>query len=246
MYIKATSRVGGQWLKRFLAVETRLVDAPSRPLLITGPASCSAIRPASSEDDLLAHALAGVALLCHIVSIDNTHSRYNFLECHPALRSRVEECEAFIWCCSCPPSAFCRRPAGARRRKAPAFAKTTRFELKVTNLNEIAQTLAALEASQFLIVISSPNAAQSKYVSEEARRFNRLRSAWGQKLLLPQCKSNGRFTSVSGHKGRRSWMMRALRILDSPYAPTLGILRDFQDNLLPVSRVRRRGQAGCC
>jgi hypothetical protein len=34
--------------------------------------------------------------------------------------------------------------------------------------------------------------------------------------LLPQCKSNGRFTSVSGHKGRRSWMMRALRILDSP------------------------------
>ena len=41
-------------------------------------------------------------------------------------------------------------------------------------------------------------------------------------------------------------MMRALRILDSPYAPTLGILRDFQDNLLPVSRVRRRGQAGCC
>jgi hypothetical protein len=68
----------------------------------------------------------------------------------------------------------------------------------------------------------------------------------GQKLLLPQCNSNGRFTSVSGHKGRRSWMMRALRILDSPCAPTLGILRDFQDNLLPVSRVRRRGQAGCC
>jgi hypothetical protein len=67
-----------------------------------------------------------------------------------------------------------------------------------------------------------------------------------QKLLLPQCKNNGRFTSISGHKGRRSWMMRALRILDSPYAPTLGILRDFQDNLLPVSRVRRRGQAGCC
>jgi len=123
---------------------------------------------------LLAHALAGVALLCHIVSIDNTNSRYNFLECHPALRSRVEECEAFIWCCPCPPSAFCRRPAGARRRKAPAFAKTTRFELKVTNLNEIAQTLAALEASQFLIVISSPNAAQSKYVSEEARRFKML------------------------------------------------------------------------
>jgi hypothetical protein len=24
------------------------------------------------------------------------------------------------------------------------------------------------------------------------------------------------FTSVSGHKGRRSWMMRALRILHSP------------------------------
>ena len=46
--------------------------------------------------------------------------------------------------------------------------------MKVTNLNEIAQTLAALEASQFLIVISSPNAAQSKYVSEEARRFKML------------------------------------------------------------------------
>ena len=46
-----------------------------------------------------------------------------------------------------------------------------------------------------------------------------------QKLLLPQCNSDDRFTSVSGHKGRRSWMMRALRILDSPYAPTLGILR---------------------
>jgi len=71
-------------------------------------------------------------------------------------------------------------------------------------------------------------------------------SPTGQKLLLRHCKSDGRFTSVSGHKGRRSWMMRALRILDSPYAPTLGILRDFQNNLLPVSRVRRRGQAGCC
>ena len=29
-------------------------------------------------------------------------------------------------------------------------------------------------------------------------------------------------------------MMRSLRILDSPCAPTLGIRRDFQDNLLPV------------
>jgi hypothetical protein len=50
------------------------------------------------------------------------------------------------------------------------------------------------------------------------RRSNLERplSELGQKLLLPQCKSNGRFTSVSGHKGRRSWMMRALRILDSP------------------------------
>jgi hypothetical protein len=36
-------------------------------------------------------------------------------------------------------------------------------------------------------------------------------------------------------------MMRALRILDSPYAPNLGILRDFQDNLLPVSRVSAPG-----
>ena len=36
------------------------------------------------------------------------------------------------------------------------------------------QTLAALEASQFLIVICSPNAAQSKYVNEEIRRFKTL------------------------------------------------------------------------
>ncbi|MGO9062165.1 MAG: TIR domain-containing protein, partial [Candidatus Binataceae bacterium] len=33
------------------------------------------------------------------------------------------------------------------------------------------QTLAALEASQFLIVLCSPNAAQSRYVNEEVRRF---------------------------------------------------------------------------
>ena len=36
------------------------------------------------------------------------------------------------------------------------------------------QTLAALEASQFLIVICSPSAAQSKYVNEEVRRFKML------------------------------------------------------------------------
>jgi hypothetical protein len=36
------------------------------------------------------------------------------------------------------------------------------------------QTLAALEASRFLIVICSPNAAQSKYVNEEVRRFKML------------------------------------------------------------------------
>src|SRR5262245_11101914 len=36
------------------------------------------------------------------------------------------------------------------------------------------QTLAALEASQFLIVICSPNAARSKYVNEEIRRFKAL------------------------------------------------------------------------
>jgi tetratricopeptide (TPR) repeat protein len=36
------------------------------------------------------------------------------------------------------------------------------------------QTIAALEASQFLIVICSPNAAQSKYVNEEVRRFKML------------------------------------------------------------------------
>ena len=36
------------------------------------------------------------------------------------------------------------------------------------------QTVAALEASQFLIVICSPNAARSKYVNEEIRRFKSL------------------------------------------------------------------------
>src|SRR5215468_828760 len=36
------------------------------------------------------------------------------------------------------------------------------------------QTLAALEASQFLVVICSPNAAQSAYVNEEIRRFKGL------------------------------------------------------------------------
>jgi tetratricopeptide (TPR) repeat protein len=36
------------------------------------------------------------------------------------------------------------------------------------------QTLAALEASQFLIVICSPAAAQSEYVNEEIRRFKAL------------------------------------------------------------------------
>jgi hypothetical protein len=36
------------------------------------------------------------------------------------------------------------------------------------------QTLAALEASEFLIVICSPNAARSKYVNEEIRRFKAL------------------------------------------------------------------------
>jgi tetratricopeptide (TPR) repeat protein len=37
-----------------------------------------------------------------------------------------------------------------------------------------AQTLAALEASQFLIVVCSPNAAGSPYVNEEIRRFKML------------------------------------------------------------------------
>jgi hypothetical protein len=36
------------------------------------------------------------------------------------------------------------------------------------------QTLAALEASQFLIVVCSPNAAKSQYVNEEIRRFKVL------------------------------------------------------------------------
>jgi tetratricopeptide (TPR) repeat protein len=40
-----------------------------------------------------------------------------------------------------------------------------------------AQTLAALEASQFLIVICSPNAAKSHYVNEEVRRFKALGGA---------------------------------------------------------------------
>jgi len=40
-----------------------------------------------------------------------------------------------------------------------------------------AQTLAALEASQFLIVICSPHAMQSKYVEEEIRRFKLLGGA---------------------------------------------------------------------
>ena len=38
------------------------------------------------------------------------------------------------------------------------------------------QTIAALEASQFLIVICSPSAAQSKYVNEEVHRFKILGS----------------------------------------------------------------------
>lgn len=37
-----------------------------------------------------------------------------------------------------------------------------------------AQTIAALEASQFLIVVCSPNAAKSEYVNEEVRRFKVL------------------------------------------------------------------------
>src|SRR5262249_7046244 len=36
------------------------------------------------------------------------------------------------------------------------------------------QTLAALEASEFLIVICSPNAAQSPYVNEEIRSFKAM------------------------------------------------------------------------
>src|SRR6516165_6272149 len=36
------------------------------------------------------------------------------------------------------------------------------------------QTIVALEASQFLIVICSPKAAQSHYVNEEVRRFKML------------------------------------------------------------------------
>jgi len=35
------------------------------------------------------------------------------------------------------------------------------------------QSLTALDASQFLVVLCSPNAAHSKYVNEEVRYFNR-------------------------------------------------------------------------
>jgi hypothetical protein len=38
------------------------------------------------------------------------------------------------------------------------------------------QTIAALEASQFLIVLCSPNAAQSRHVNEEIRHFKMLGS----------------------------------------------------------------------
>lgn len=41
------------------------------------------------------------------------------------------------------------------------------------------QTLAALEASQFLVVLCSPNAAKSQYVNEEIRRFKTLGHAGG-------------------------------------------------------------------
>src|SRR5262245_20718122 len=37
-----------------------------------------------------------------------------------------------------------------------------------------AQTTAALEGSQFLIVLCSPNAAKSKYVNEEIRHFRAM------------------------------------------------------------------------
>src|SRR5262249_51994439 len=43
------------------------------------------------------------------------------------------------------------------------------------SLNE--QTRAALEASQFLVVLCSPNAAQSPYVNEEIRLFKALGGA---------------------------------------------------------------------
>jgi hypothetical protein len=40
-----------------------------------------------------------------------------------------------------------------------------------------AQTLAALEASEFLIVLCSPAVAQSTYVNEEIRRFKTMERA---------------------------------------------------------------------
>ena len=44
------------------------------------------------------------------------------------------------------------------------------------------QTLAALEIAQFLIVLCSPEAAQSKYVNEEIRRF---KSMGGSDRIIP-------------------------------------------------------------
>jgi hypothetical protein len=47
------------------------------------------------------------------------------------------------------------------------------------------QTIAALEASEFLVVICSPNAARSEYVSDEIRRFKALgRSAQVIPLII--------------------------------------------------------------
>jgi len=47
------------------------------------------------------------------------------------------------------------------------------------------QTLAALKASQFLIVVCSPNAARSAYVNEEIRRFKALgRAAWVIPIII--------------------------------------------------------------
>jgi len=47
------------------------------------------------------------------------------------------------------------------------------------SLNE--QTVAALEASQFVIAICSPNAARSPYVDEEIRHFNPPRAGHGMR-----------------------------------------------------------------
>jgi hypothetical protein len=75
------------------------------------------------------------------------------------------------------------------------------------------QTLAALDASQFLLVLCSPNAAQSQYVNKEVRRFKAKR---GRSILriaapgTPAVRSPGRrqYSRISRSCVRRNWRIR--------------------------------------